>query len=91
MEKHIKVRYGWKTKYFKNCCIQLKNKLKLSGGDVENTVRKINPKLYSGLIKHDKTYPNNKWIPYLFPKHVYGIGESKLSLMNTLKQIDVWN
>jgi hypothetical protein len=61
-----------------------KNKLKLSGRDVENTVRKINPKLYSGLIIHDKSYPNNKWIPYLFPKHVFGVGESKLSFKNTI-------
>ena len=64
-----------------------KNKLKLSGGDVENTVKKINRKLYGGLIKHDKTYPNNKWIPYLFPKHVFGLGESKLSLIGILNQL----
>jgi hypothetical protein len=64
-----------------------KNKLKLSGRDFENTVRKINPKLYIGIIKHDKMNPNNKWVPYLFPKHVVGIGESKLSFKNILKQL----
>jgi hypothetical protein len=68
-----------------------KNKLKLSGRDVGNTVRKINPKLYSGLIVHDKMYPNNKWIPYLFPKHTKGIGESKLSLMGVLINTNTLN
>jgi hypothetical protein len=63
-----------------------KNKLKLSGRFIENTIRKINPKLYNGLIIHDKRNPNNKWIPYLFPKHTFGIGESKLSFENIISE-----
>jgi hypothetical protein len=67
--------------------IIIKNKLSLSGRRNQNTLVSLNRKLYEGILRHDKINLNNQWIPYLFPNHVKGIGESKLSLMNTLKNI----
>lgn len=67
--------------------IILKNKITLSGRFNQNTLALLNRKLYQGILTHDKMNLNNQWIPYLFPNHVKGIGESKLSLMNTLKNI----
>jgi hypothetical protein len=67
--------------------IIVKNKITLSGKLNQNTLSSLNSKIYYGLLNHDKTSPNNQWIPYLFPNHVKGIGESKLSLINTLKNI----
>lgn len=65
----------------------LKNKLSLSGKNNKNTLRFLNRRLYNGIVKHDKMNPNNKWVSYLFPNHVYGIGEEKLSFKNILKQL----
>jgi hypothetical protein len=59
--------------------IIVKNKITLSGKLNQNTLASLNSKIYYGLLNHDKTSPNNQWIPYLFPNHVKGIGESKLS------------
>ena len=64
--------------------IILKNKITLSGRFNQNTLALLNRKLYQGILTHDKINLNNQWIPYLFPNHVKGIGESKLSLINTL-------
>jgi hypothetical protein len=75
-----------------------KNNLKLSGNKYENTILSTNKLLYNGLTEHDKKFPTDKFIPYLFPDHVNpkerarekllpSLNESKLSLMNTLKNI----
>jgi hypothetical protein len=68
--------------------IILKNKITLSGKLNQNTLVSLNRKLYEGILKHDKINLNNQWIPYLFPNHVKGIGESKLSLIDTVNQLD---
>ena len=47
-----------------------KNNLKLSGNKYENTVLSTNKLLYNGLTEHDKKFPTDKFIPYLFPDHV---------------------
>ena len=47
-----------------------KNNLKLSGNKYENTILSTNKLLYNGLTQHDKKFPNDKFIPYLFPDHV---------------------
>ena len=67
--------------------IIIKNKLSLSGKLNQNTLVSLNRKLYEGILRHDKINLNNQWIPYLFPNHVKGIGESKLSLIDTVKDI----
>ena len=67
--------------------IILKNKITLSGKLNQNTLVSLNRKLYEGILRHDKINLNNQWIPYLFPNHVKGIGESKLSLIDTVKDI----
>ena len=67
--------------------IILKNKITLSGRFNQNTLALLNRKLYQGILTHDKINLNNQWIPYLFPNHVKGIGESKLSLIDTIKNI----
>ena len=66
--------------------IIIKNKLSLSGRRNQNTLVSLNRKLYWSILTHDKITPNNKWISYLFPNHVKGIGESKLSLIGVLGQ-----
>jgi hypothetical protein len=75
-----------------------KNNLKLSGNKYENTILSTNKLLYNGLTEHDKKFPTDKFIPYLFPDHVNpkerarekllpSLNESKLSLIKTVYTI----
>lgn len=64
-----------------------KNNLKLSGKNNKNTISSLFYRLYTSITVHDKMNPDSKWISYLFPNHVYGMGESKLSLMGTLNEL----
>jgi hypothetical protein len=63
--------------------------LKLSERNNPNTISATNKLLYNGILKHDKMFPNDKFIPYLFPNHVMrgSVKESILSFENILFDI----